>query len=69
MRRHPLVCNVTPLKSFNDLCFQQEPKLLDAVEKLYIQSMNTKVSLESTTPSVVIESIEFRSAFQFNYLA
>lgn len=62
-----MISNVEPLKLFNNLCFRIE--LLDAVEKLYTQSMNTKVSPESKAPWVVIECIEFPSASQFNYLA
>lgn len=61
------ICNVEPLKLFNNKWARIE--LLDAAEKLYTQSMNTKVSPESKAPSVVIECIEFPSASQFNYLA
>lgn len=43
-----MISNVEPLKLFNNLCFRIE--LLDAVEKLYTQSMNTKVSPESKAP-------------------
>lgn len=61
------ICNVEPLKLFNNKWARIE--LLDAAEKLYTQSMNTKVSPEFKAPSVVIECIEFPSASQFNYLA
>lgn len=64
-----LVCHVTQLSvnTLNDLYFRGKP--IDALEKRYIQSMNTKVSPESKNPSVLRECIEFLSASWFNYLA